>query len=52
MADGGADDALSFYALLNVSREATDDDIKRAFRWVYKVQTLARSMCCNRAGHR
>ena len=32
MAEEEGQDALSFYALLNVSREASDEEIKRAFR--------------------
>ena len=30
--EGGSDDETSFYAILNVSRDATEEDIKRSFR--------------------
>jgi DnaJ-class molecular chaperone len=32
MAEAASEDALSFYALLNVSRQASEEDIKKAFR--------------------
>ena len=31
-AQGSSDDDTSFYAILNVSRDATEEDIKRSFR--------------------